>query len=364
MPNTEGARSRAMWARPVVKLLSIVVPVYNEEANVEPLYDLVNRTLERIADRYCWEFVFTDNCSSDRTFECLERLVARDPRVRIYRFTRNFGFQRSILTGYRLARGDAAVQIDCDLQDPPELILKFVSLWESGLKVVYGVRRSRPEPLLLRALRRLFYRVIAWLSNDSLPLDAGDFRLVDRCVLDILHLYHDENPYLRGYIASLGYKQAGVPYDRSERRRGKSAFRFGSLVNLAIDGIVSHSTLPLRLASFIGVVLSALAMVAILVYLVLWLAYDRAWPAGFATLAFLMLLSIAINAIFLGIIGEYLARIYSQVKPQPLTVVERLVDRSEPPARGSEPRAIQSVAGIVFPSGDATDREKDEGVQR
>jgi polyisoprenyl-phosphate glycosyltransferase len=163
-----------------LKLLSVIVPVYNEEANVEPLYGDVNRALERIADRYRWEFIFTDNCSTDRTFERLDQVAARVSRVRIYRFTRNFGFQRSILTGYRLARCNAAIQIDCDLQDPPDLILDFVKHWESGCKVVYGVRRSRHEPFLLHAMRRSFYRAIAWLSNDSLPIDAGDFRLVDR----------------------------------------------------------------------------------------------------------------------------------------------------------------------------------------
>lgn len=342
---------------PIVKLLSIIVPVYNEEANVEPLYHAVNRTLGRIADRYRWEFVFTDNCSSDSTFERLDRLAAGDSRVRIYRFTRNFGFQRSILTGYRLARGDAAIQIDCDLQDPPEVILDFVKLWEAGFRVVYGVRRSRPESFFLHAMRRLFYRVLAWLSSDNLPVDAGDFRLVDRCVLDLLHLYRDQNPYLRGYIASLGYQQVGVAYDRTERKRGESSFRFGSLVTLAIDGIVGHSTLPLRLASIVGVVLSVLATVAIVVYFVLWLAYEQSWPAGFATLAFLVLISLALNAIFLGIIGEYLARIYSQVKPQPLTIVERVVDRAEPSPRETEQGGIQAVAGIVLPSGDAASRD-------
>src|SRR5262249_38796123 len=238
----------AMRMRPVVKLLSIIVPVHNEEANVEPLYDAVNRTLKQIADRYRWEFIFTDSCSTDRTFERLDRLASSDSRVRIYRFRRYFVVQRWILTGYRLGRGDAAVQIDCDLQDPPDLILDFVRHWESGWKVVYGVRRSRPEPFLLHAMRRLFYRAIAWLSNDNLPVDAGDFRLVDRCVLDILLLYRDENLYLRGYIATLGYEQVGVAYDRDERKRGESSLKFGSLLNLAIDGIVSHSTLPLRLA--------------------------------------------------------------------------------------------------------------------
>jgi len=252
-----------------VKFLSIIVPVYNEEANVEPLYEAVNRVLHPIADRYRWEFIFTDNCSSDRTFECLDRIASRDPRVRVYRFTRNFGFQRSILTGYRLARGDAAVQIDADLQDPPELIIDFVKLWEAGYEVVYGVRRSRPEPVVLRAMRRIFYRLIAWLSNDDLPVDVGDFRLVDRRVLDLLHLYRDENPYLRGYIASLGYRQVGITYDRAKRERGKTSFGLGSLVKLALDGIVSHSTLPLRLARFVGVALSALAILAIAIYFVL-----------------------------------------------------------------------------------------------
>jgi polyisoprenyl-phosphate glycosyltransferase len=333
-----------------VNLISIIVPVYNEEDNVGPLYEAVNRVLGEIADRYRWEFVFTDNCSSDGTFERLECLAARDFRVRIYRFTRNFGFQRSILTGYRLARGEAAIQIDCDLQDPPELILDFVRFWEAGYKVVYGVRRSRPEPLVLRGIRRIFYRLIARLSSDHLPVDAGDFRLVDRCVLGLLHLYRDENPYLRGYIASLGYRQIGVAYDRVKRERGESSFGLGSLAKLAIDGIVSHSVLPLRLASFVGVALSVLATLAIVIYFGLWLAHDKSWPAGFATLAFLVLFSLAVNAIFLGIIGEYLARIYSQVKPQPLTVVERFVDRAQPPEAERERPAIQSVAGIVFPS--------------
>jgi dolichol-phosphate mannosyltransferase len=177
-------------------------------------------------------------------------------------------------------------------------------------------------------------------------------------VLDLLHLYRDENPYLRGYIASLGYQQAGVTYDRSERKRGTSSFRFGSLLNLALDGIVSHSILPLRLASVVGVVLSILATLAMVVYLVLWLTYDTSWPAGFATLAFLVLLSLALNAIFLGIIGEYVARIYSQVKPQPLTIVERFVDRAESPLRDSEHRAIEEVSGIAFPSADAAHRDK------
>jgi dolichol-phosphate mannosyltransferase len=173
-------------------------------------------------------------------------------------------------------------------------------------------------------------------------------------VLDLLHSYREENPYLRGYIAALGYRQVGVGYDRAKRERGKSSFHFRSLVNLALDGIVSHSILPLRLASFVGVSCSVLAVLAIIVYFSLWLLYEQTWPAGFATIAILMLLSLALNAVFLGIIGEYLARIYSQVKPQPLTIVEKFVDRTDPSGDESANRATKAVAGVVLPLGDTT----------
>ena len=157
-----------------------------------------------------------------------------------------------------------------------------------------------------------------------------------------------------------------MTYDRSERKRGKTSFRFGALLTLAMDGIVSHSTLPLRLASIVGLVLAGLATLAIAVYALLWLVYDKSWPAGFATLAFLVLFSLAVNAIFLGIIGEYLARIYSQVKPRPLTIIERLVDRSQPSARGSEHNTIETVAGIVMPrrgaAGDDVTKEASDGL--
>jgi glycosyltransferase involved in cell wall biosynthesis len=331
-----------------LKLLSIVVPVYNEEPNIGPFYQAVTAALQDLSDRYDLEFIFTDNCSTDGTFEQLEALAARDPRVRVYRFTRNFGFQRSVLTGYRLARGAAAIQIDVDLQDPPALIPEFVKLWEAGYRIVFGIRRSRRESLLLHASRRLFYRLIARLSTDILPPDAGDFRLIDRRILDLLHDYRDETPYLRGYITSLGYSQVGVPYDRAERERGRSSFPFVSLVNLALDGIVNHSTLPLRMASFLGVMLSGVAMLMICIYVARWLGSGGQWPAGFATLAVLILVSLAMNAIFLGIIGEYLGRIYRQVKPGPLTIVDRRVDRAVESVPQSPSRASRMVDGIVF----------------
>ena len=308
------------------KLLSIVVPVFNEEDNVVPLYTAVNQVMTTLADRYDHEFIFTDNHSTDQTFQRLELLAREDKRVRIFRFSRNFGFQRSILTGYLRARGDAAIQLDCDLQDPPELIPEFTRLWEAGHQVVYGVRRSRKESWWIQATRKLFYRLIDLLSEDSLPHDAGDFRLLDRCVLEELRRFEDYQPYLRGTIATLGFDQVGIPYDRAERLRGESKFSLPELTRLATDGILNHSIVPLRLATYTGLAVSLLTFLGILVYISGKLFFGQAWPAGFATTTTLILLSLSLNSLFLGIIGEYLGRIYQQVKKRPLTIIEREIN--------------------------------------
>lgn len=305
------------------KCLTLLVPVYNEEANIGPLYDRVAPLLAQLEDRYETELLFTDNHSEDRTFSLLEALCARDARVRVLRFSRNFGFQRSILTGYLNARGDAVVQLDCDLQDPPELILDFVARWEEGYRVVYGVRRGRREGPVITWMRKAFYRLIDWLSETPLPVDAGDFRLVDRVVIEQLAQHNDYHPYLRGAIAAMGFDQIGVPYDRAERRRGESKFPLSALIRLAVDGILNHSVVPLRVATYTGLVVSVLTLLGLVGIVVGKLWYGKAWPAGFAFLAVLVLLSLSLNALFLGIVGEYLGRIYQQVKTRPITIVER-----------------------------------------
>ncbi|MSP92710.1 MAG: glycosyltransferase [Myxococcales bacterium] len=310
------------------KRLTVLIPVYNEAPNIEPLHAALTPVLEALGARgYDVELLFTDNHSEDDTFAQLERLHARDARVRVIRFSRNFGFQRSILTGYLNARGAAAIQIDADLQDPPELILEFVTRWESGAQVVYGVRRGRQEGWAITALRKAFYRLIDALSEVRLPLDAGDFRLVDRVVLDELGRIDDAHPYLRGVIAAMGFRQEGVVYDRRARTRGESKFDFGSLTRLAIDGILAHSIVPLRLATYTGLAVSAVTFLGLCAYVVGRALFGQAWPAGFATVTVLVLLSISLNALFLGVIGEYLGRVYQQVKRRPTTIVERCIDR-------------------------------------
>ena len=318
-------------------LISIVVPVFNEEENVHPLYEAVKTELDKISNEYDYEFIFTDNRSTDATFTRLKSLARTDPRVRVARFSRNFGYQRSIYTGLCLARGAAAIEIDCDLQDPPPVIHNFLAKWKEGFEVVYGIRRRRKESGPLNLTRKVFYQLINLLSDDELPLDAGDFRLVDRKVLNQLKQIYDANPYLRGAIASLGFNQVGVPYERDERKRGRAKFNLRSMTSLAIDGILNHSVLPLRLATFIGVAISAALILYFSGLFFLSSFFHFLWPRGFATLSVLILISISLNAIFLGIIGEYLGRIYRQIKRYPIAVIDESLNLdSENPKRGDE----------------------------
>jgi glycosyltransferase involved in cell wall biosynthesis len=308
------------------QLISIVVPVYNEEPNIRPFYERVSQVLAPLSDRFRFEFVFTDNHSTDRTFALLAELAAHDPRLRVFRFSRNFGFQRSILTGYMRCRGDAAIQLDVDLQDPPEFIPTFLDHWQAGADVVYGVRIQRPEGFAINMARRLFYRLIDSLSEEKLPVDAGDFRLISRRVIDLLCTYRDANPYLRGTIATLGFQQIGVPYARSARTLGESKFPFSKLLSLALDGILNHSTVPLRFATYFGLAASLFTIILMIGYAFVRLILRAEWPAGFTTLAALILLSISINAMLLGIIGEYLGRMYRQVRETPVSIIETLID--------------------------------------
>ena len=307
-------------------LISIVVPVYNEEPNILPFHDRISAITERLSDRFRFEFVFTDNHSHDRTFALLTDIASRDPRVRAFRFSRNFGFQRSILTGYMQCRGDAAIQLDVDLQDPPELIEKFVEIWQSGADVVYGVRIQRQEGRGITAARAVFYRLIDLLSEEQLPVDAGDFRLISRRVINLVCAYRDANPYLRGTIATLGFRQVGVPYTRAARERGESKFPFSKLLSLALDGILNHSTVPLRVATYFGLAVSVLTLLMMVGYAIGRLIFERPWPAGFTTLAALILISISINATLLGIIGEYLGRMFRQQRAGPVSIIEAAID--------------------------------------
>lgn len=325
-------------------LISILIPVFNEEGNIVRAYEEVRRVFDSLNGRYDFEIIFTDNHSTDASFAIISQLAVQDNRVRAARFSRNFGFQRSVLTAYRLAHGDAAIQLDCDLQDPPSIIPKFLELWEQDHDVVVGIRRFRDENWLLQWARRAYYRIVERISDDNLMLDSGDFRLIDRSVLEKLRATNDAAPYTRGLTSMLAAKQIGVPYDRQNRQAGKSKFPVSKLVGLAIDGLITHSIVPLRLASYIGIAASVLTCIASVTYIFMRLFLGIGWPAGFATITVLLLFGISLNGIFLGIIGEYVGRIYNQVRQRPTAVIEHHINLS-PEALASSAGPLRSVAG-------------------
>jgi glycosyltransferase involved in cell wall biosynthesis len=310
-------------------LISLVVPVFNEEDNVMPFYTDVRRVIDRLANEYEFEFVFTDNRSTDRTPDLLRDLARADPRVRAYRLSRNFGYQRSILTAYLKCRGDAAIQLDCDLQDPTDLIVQFLKHWREGYDVVYGTRVSRFESWRWSLARKVFYRLVDFLSEDPIPNDAGDFRLISRRVIEELRRIDDTRPYLRGTIATLGFNQIGIDYDRGARVRGATKFSLYDNVMLALDGIVNQSVVPLRVATYIGISVSFLTVLAIFGYLVAYFTVGFRAPPGFTTITVLILGSLSINAMLLGILGEYLGRMYLQMKKKSLSIIDRELHNEE-----------------------------------
>jgi glycosyltransferase involved in cell wall biosynthesis len=308
------------------KLISVVVPAYNEEETIETAHQRLSDVFAGLKDRYELELIFTDNHSTDRTFAIITELAHSDPRVRGVRFARNFGFHRSVLTGYRLANGNAAIQIDCDLQDPPEVIPELLEKWEAGHDLVIGTRRTRNDGQGLQFARRLFYRLLSALSDEHVAMNSGDFRLLDRGMLEQLQRIDDAVPYMRGLSSLLARNPASVPYDRHVRTAGESKFSLRRLVSLALDGILAHSTKPLRLASYFGVATAAVTALLSVFYIFGRLFFSNEAPDGFTTLTVLLLFSISLNGIFLGIIGEYIGRIYNQVRRRPTTVIERGVN--------------------------------------
>ena len=300
-------------------LLSVVVPCFNEEAVIEATHQRLGRVLDGIA--LPSEIVYVDDGSSDATFSRLSAIQSRDARVRVVRLSRNFGHQFASTAGLQHASGDAVVLIDADLQDPPELISEMLAKWQEGFAVVYGTRTTRSgEGWFKRATAKSFYRLINRVSEVPIPLDTGDFRLMDRRVVDAVLAMPERDRFLRGMVAWAGFRQTPLPYAREPRTAGASKYPLRKMLHFAGDGILSFSLTPLKFATFLGFLASALALVGIVYALAVRLE-THAWVAGWASIFLAVLFMGGVQLICLGILGEYLGRIYGESKRRPLYFV-------------------------------------------
>jgi dolichol-phosphate mannosyltransferase len=297
-------------------LLSVVAPVCNEEATIQEFYERVRAALEG----FNFELVIVDDGSSDRSAEELDLLAAEDPRIRVIYLSRNFGHQTALTAGLDHARGDAVVMLDADLQDPPELIPRMLDHWLAGTDVVYAVREEREgESRFKLATARWFYRLFDTLAQVELQHNSGDYRLLDRRALDALLSMRERNRFLRGMTVWVGYTQAAVPYRRDPRYAGETKYTLTRMLRFSLDAIVSFSDRPLQLATLLGFIISTLAFVAIPV--VIALRIGGSYLPGFGSITIAILLLGGIQLIAIGIIGEYVGRIYDEVKGRPLYLV-------------------------------------------
>ncbi len=317
--------------RPVDPLLSLVVPVFNEEESINLFLDTVIPLLEQASLRF--ELVFINDGSRDDTFARLFDRGRRDRRIRIVNLSRNFGKEAALTAGIDHAKGDILIPMDIDLQDPPELIQPFIARWREGYDIVYGVRTARlTDTRAKRMSAGWFYRIFNSMSPVRIPPNVGDFRLVDRRAVEVLRQLPERNRFMKGLFAWVGFNSIGVPYERPQRAAGTTKFNFWRLWNFALDGVVSFSTAPLRAWFYVGVVIAAVAVLYALfiVTRVLILGIDT---PGYASLLIAVLLMGAIQLLSLGIIGEYLGRLFLEVKGRPIYVVEGVYedDTADPP---------------------------------
>jgi dolichol-phosphate mannosyltransferase len=312
------------------KKISVCIPVFNEAESLPTAITVVESLFAETLADYDLELVVTDNASVDQTWAVTMDCAASRPHLRAYRFSRNFGYQNSVFAGISLATGDAVVELDADLEDPPPVIAEFVKQWENGAEVVYGVRRKRHAPLLMRFLFRVFYKLIRKVSALDIPENSGDFRLLDRKVVNVLKQLPERNLYLRGLIPYLGFRQQAVYYERQPRIAGKSKFRLIHYVTLAIDGITAVSKTPLRAIGVLGFTLFV-ASILLGSYYLGGALLNRVPVQGFTTIVVLMLMLHGLTFIFVGVIGEYLSRIFDDAKHRPRVIIAESVNADPGP---------------------------------
>lgn len=307
-------------------VLSVVAGCFNEEENVGELYERVCRVFANDLPNYDFEFILIDNRSTDGTVRVLKEIAKKDKRVKIIVNNRNFGALRSTYHAWLQAKGDAIIALASDLQDPPELISQFVQKWEEGFKIVLGQKTNSEESLLLSSVRKAYYETITRLSDIELVKNVTGFGLYDRRVIEDIRKIGDPQPYIRGLICDLGYDRALIPFNQPARKRGITTQNFYSLWELGMLGITNHSKVPLRLATFGGFCVSALSFLAAFAYLIYKLLFWESFQVGTAPLVIGMFFIGAVQLVFIGLLGEYIGSIHTQVVRRPLVIEKERIN--------------------------------------
>ncbi len=299
--------------------LSIIIPIYNEQDNIPPLYDRLKKVISAITPSH--EFIFINDGSRDRSIELIRDLAAKDPAVKYINFSRNFGHQVAVTAGLDNTKGEAVVIIDADLQDPPELIAEMVAKMKEGFQVVYAKRRSRSgESFLKKYTAKKFYRILSSITSISIPVDTGDFRIMDKRVVEVLRHMPEQQKFLRGQISWIGFNQTYVEYDRSERNAGDTGYTYKKMIRFALDGITSFSNLPLKFATAMGFFVSIMTF-----FVSLYALYSRfiskSYVPGWTSLMLAVMFIGGVQLICIGIIGEYISRLSANVRNRPLYIM-------------------------------------------
>ncbi len=313
------------WENPSMPLVSIVTPCYNEEENVEEVYLRIKKVFESL-DGYQYEHIFIDNASTDATVETLKNIARNDKNIKIIVNSRNFGYIRSPYYGLLQAGGDAVIYLVADLQDPPEMVPDLIRKWEEGYKIVLGVKTQSEESATMFAIRKMYYNLIGRLSEIELTKNNTGFGLYDKKIIEVLHEIGDPYPYLRGLISEIGFDKAIIEYTQPTRRKGLTKSNFYKLYDLAMLGITNHSKVPLRLATMLGFLLSAVSLVVAVGYLVAKLVFWNWFSMGMAPVVIGLFFFSSVQLFFIGIIGEYIGSIHTQVQNRPLVIEKERIN--------------------------------------
>jgi dolichol-phosphate mannosyltransferase len=305
----------------VKKIISILIPVFNEKENIDIIYNRIIHAITSVAEKYDYEILFLDNHSNDGSYEICKSISKNKKNIRVIRHSRNFGYQSNILSGYDNCTGDCAITIDSDGQDDPKYILDFINMWERGYDIVYGIRKTRKDNFFTKIFVYLFYKFLNYFSDISIPINAGDFRLIDKKILIHLKNFKEKNIFLRGVFFYLGFNQIGLEYDRGKRLRGKSKFSLLQYFDFGQNGILSFSKFPLKFITVFGFLIFILSIFLIFYYLFIFFKGEISQP-GFTSIILFSLFFFGIIIFFLGIVSLYIGQIVDEVKDRPRYIID------------------------------------------